>query len=108
MQYFFDVYSKEKVIHNGHILKDIEYEEIKNNNDIVFLKKKQYTNGKNKAFSYKNPKYFRKTLKQVHFRKPIISNANTSNRGMPIIPVDSLFLHNKRLKMVSQGPRLNK
>ena len=28
MQYFSDVYRKEKIIHNGHILKDIEYEEI--------------------------------------------------------------------------------
>jgi len=101
---FSESYSNMQVFHNGHLDQAIENQKIIRNNNLVFMKKKALINGHKREMIYKNPNYFRKTQKQLHFSpySIIVNKPMVSKQGMPILPKDSLILYreknNKKVK----------
>jgi len=94
---FAESYSNRQIFHNGHLDTAIENQKIIKNDEIVFMKKKELANGHKREMIYKNPDYFRKTQKKVHFSpySILVNNPIGYRQGMPNLPMDSLILYRK-------------
>lgn len=96
---FSESYSNRQIFHNGHLDTAIENQKIIKNNEIVFMKKKALANGHKSEIIYKNPDYFRKTQKKVHFSpySILVNKPMVYRQGMPNLPIDSLILYRKKI-----------
>jgi hypothetical protein len=102
MPMFSEIYIIDKVYHNGHLDKAMEQQKIIENNNLIFMKKKELINGEEKEMIYNRSKDFRKTRKRVHFSPTnqtysiLDKTRNSDIQGMPNLPIDSLILYKKK------------
>jgi len=89
-----ELYNREQIYQNGHLVKAAENIKVTENNNIIFMKKRELVDGHKKEMIYRRPRDFRKTQKHVHFSP--ITYSILDKQGMPNIPVDSLLLYRKK------------
>lgn len=99
---FSELYNREQIYQNGHLVKEVENQKVTENNNIIFMKNKELVDGHKKEMIYRIPSNFRKTQKHVHF-SPINQTysildktRNSKMQGMPNRPLDSLILYRKK------------
>jgi len=104
---FSKVYSQRKVFHNGHLENLQQTDKIINNNEVVFMKNRKVINGNKMEVTYKNPKYFRKTQKHVHFidNNHMLESNTIRKQGMPVLPLDSYVLYKRKHPVKSKKHR---
>ena len=93
---FSELYNREQVYHNGHLVKEVENQKLTENNNIIFMKKRELEDGHKKEMIYRRPIDFRKTQKHVHFSPTNQTYSILAKQGMPNIPEDSLILYRKK------------